>query len=146
MSIQRKTLSSKREAECAVNADRSPIKSREIKRKKFSKAAKTQILDKQKYTCPFCQTSLREGAVEYDHILPLALGGADRVENIQALHSSCHAIFKTKGDIQVISKAKRQGGETGQQKRRKEGKTKKIRSPGFNKTLRKKMNGKVERK
>jgi len=53
--------------------------------------------------------------VEYDHVLPLALGGADDATNLQALHSSCHSIFKTAPDRAQIVKGTRQGGGRGSQ-------------------------------
>lgn len=90
-----------------------------------------------------CGEKLVLGNTQDEHTLPVALWNESKPDKIFRLEC---AKLKTRGDIQVISKAKRQGGETGQQRRRKEGKTKKIRSPGFSKTLRKKMNGKVERK
>jgi hypothetical protein len=40
-------------------------------------------------------------------------------------------------------RADKMGGRVGQQKRRAEGKTKQIQSPGFDKRYRKKMNGTV---
>lgn len=66
-------------------------------------------------TCPRCGGKLGalEG-LEWDHIVPLALGGADEPDNFQAIHKDCHAA-KTRGrpattagsDIHAIAKAKR---------------------------------------
>lgn len=46
--------------------------------------------------------------VDYDHRVPLALGGADTAENIGPIHhDACHPA-KTRQDIKRIAKAKRQ--------------------------------------
>lgn len=125
-----------------------------MKRRKFSPAAKKAIRIRQDDKCPYCNRALSVGRVEYDHILPLALGGADDEINLQAVHSSCHSIFKTAIDRARIVKADRQGQRTGPQARlaarKAEGKrptfpSQKLTGGGFPKTLRKKMNGTVER-
>jgi 5-methylcytosine-specific restriction endonuclease McrA len=73
-------------------------------------------------------------ARDLDHNIPQALGGPDTVENIIHLCGGCHA-EKTKADVKAIAKADRQGARSGQQARRAKGKTAKIQSPGFDKTL-----------
>lgn len=45
-------------------------------------------------------------ALEVDHIVPLALGGADAPENLEALCPGCHRA-KTQRDVKQIAKAKR---------------------------------------
>lgn len=125
-----------------------------MKRRKFSAKAKAEVRARQDDLCPLCKRSLATGRVEFDHILPLALGGADDVANLQALHSSCHSILKTSLDKAQIAKADAQGERTGQRARRKAraaaGKpptfpSRPLENRGFTKTLRKKMNGTVER-
>jgi 5-methylcytosine-specific restriction endonuclease McrA len=43
---------------------------------------------------------------EYDHVVPLILGGAHRESNLQLLCSECHAV-KTKFDIKLKAKVAR---------------------------------------
>lgn len=65
--------------------------------------------------CPMCQGKLGELTnVNFDHVHPLALGGADDIENIVAVHIDCHSA-KTRGtgattagsDIGNIAKTRR---------------------------------------
>lgn len=83
-------------------------------RRRFSITDKLRVVVRQA-TCPLCGGKL--GAVDglnYDHVVPLALGGADDVENLQAVHADCHAA-KTRGrgatthgsDIHAIAKTRR---------------------------------------
>lgn len=74
-------------------------------RKKFTPAAKAAIVEAQGGRCTLCQCE--GGPWEYDHVIPLALGGQDIVENLEAVCQPCHRI-KTKGDVKMIAKAKRQ--------------------------------------
>ena len=82
---------------------------------------------------------------EIDHVLAVALGGSNDPENLRLLCREHHA-EKTAQDVARIAKADRQGARSGQQKRRAEGKVKQIKSPGFDKRYRKKMNGTVVRR
>ena len=56
-------------------------------------------------TCNMCADALE--TVEFDHILPLNLGGRTAVDNLQALCRACHKV-KCRADIRIIAKAKRQ--------------------------------------
>lgn len=54
--------------------------------------------------------------VQYDHAIPLGLGGLDVLENIGPLHTRpCH-LEKTQQDIRRIAKAKRQARLLGERK------------------------------
>jgi len=56
----------------------------------------------QNWKCPICGEPLLNGEkIETHHILPVAKGGLDDVDNLQHLHSSCHK--------QVHSKPKLKG-------------------------------------
>ena len=45
--------------------------------------------------------------LEWDHITPLGLGGADEIENLRPLCRGCHRTVKTPDDIKKIRKARR---------------------------------------
>ncbi len=83
-------------------------------RRRLSVTDKLSIMARQS-TCPLCGERL--GAlddVDFDHVQALALGGADTIDNLRAVHRFCHRA-KTSGtkattagsDIQVIAKGKR---------------------------------------
>ncbi|MGV6875880.1 HNH endonuclease signature motif containing protein [Pseudochelatococcus sp. B33] len=66
-------------------------------------------------TCPLCGGRLGDlTGLDFDHAVPLALGGADDLSNLRAVHRDCHKA-KTNGrpatsaggDIHAIAKAKR---------------------------------------
>ncbi len=78
------------------------------------------------------------GPVEYDHTLPLALGGLEKPDS--ALTSWCHTT-KTKLDVKRISKADRQRKAHRGEKVRK---GRKLEGRGFDKHIRKRMDGTVE--
>jgi hypothetical protein len=66
-------------------------------------------------TCPACGERLGNlSNVRFDHIHALALGGADHVSNLRAIHVACHDVktFGTRAttagsDIQQIAKSRR---------------------------------------
>jgi len=59
-------------------------------RRKLTVTQKLEIMTRQA-RCPRCHERLGElKGLDWDHSTPLALGGADTPENIQALHRSCH--------------------------------------------------------
>lgn len=107
-------------------------------RKKPTLREKVEILRRQAL-CAECSDRLSD--IEFDHELPLELGGAHSVENLRALCPRCHKA-KTAIDKRVIARARRLRGETGQRARRK-CKGSRLKSRGFEKTLRKRMDGKV---
>jgi 5-methylcytosine-specific restriction endonuclease McrA len=76
------------------------------KRKALSKKKKLELLIKFP-RCPMCGEkweSLSE--IDWDHSLPLALGGKQTDDNWQPLHRTCHK-QKTKSDVSRISKSAR---------------------------------------
>ena len=95
--------------------------------------------------CVVCRQEMRSTPVaEFDHILPLELGGSNEPENIQGLCVAHHKI-KTAADVKRIAKARRQKKhhETGRGTKRK---GQKLKSRPFDKTLTKGFDGKVRRK
>ena len=85
-----------------------------IERRRLSVTDKLAIMVRQS-VCPLCGEKLgRLDDVDFDHVQALALGGADDLANLRAIHRSCHRA-KTFGtnattagsDVQVIAKGKR---------------------------------------
>ena len=78
----------------------------------------------------------REGctrkATEFDHIVPDALGGGSEACDLDHLCDECHG-EKTADDVKRIAKADRQGGRSGQYKRRKDRGYSLISGRGFSK-------------
>lgn len=96
--------------------------------------------------CAWCRGG---GPLDLDHKVPVALGGVNNPDNLWPLCKDCHR-QKTTGrtigeklssDVYGIAKAKRVAKKWNAP--RPEGS---IKSRGFDKTLRKKMNGTVERR
>jgi len=99
--------------------------------------------------CPICHTEL--AAMDdriLEHMVPHELGGASDETNLRWVHKEC-AVKKTNGnkatvaggDIHKIAKAKRLATKHSQPNQ-----PGTIKSRGFDKTLRKKFNGQVERR
>ena len=59
--------------------------------RKVSRKFRWEIAYRQKYKCQVCQELLHPKAMDIDHILALSKGGEDRIENLQALCTNCHA-------------------------------------------------------
>lgn len=74
-------------------------------RKKFSRAVRTQVLERQDGLCTACEGRIF-GKFDIDHIKALELGGSNDLTNLVALHPECHAV-KTRRDIGMIAKARR---------------------------------------
>lgn len=50
-----------------------------------------QIAQNQRWKCPICGEHLNNGeAIETHHIVPMAKGGLDNIDNLQHLHKTCH--------------------------------------------------------
>ena len=61
------------------------------------------LLKTQKGKCKLCGQHFREeDVIEIDHIIPKAIDGKDKYDNLQALHRHCHDV-KTKDDILLIN-------------------------------------------
>ena len=61
------------------------------------------LLKTQKGKCKSCGLHFREDdLIEIDHIIPKAIGGKDKYDNLQALHRHCHDV-KTKDDMILIN-------------------------------------------
>lgn len=103
------------ETECSstsyvkVKGDASPYDGREkywsTRRGKYPETSKrlALLLKTQKGKCKLCGLYFREDdLIEIDHIIPKAIGGKDKYDNLQALHRHCHDV-KTKDDMNLIN-------------------------------------------
>ena len=119
------------------------------KRRSFTARQRETIAERQAYGCANCGCSLVTNRFQIDHIQRLDALGKHEPDNWQALCVPCHA-EKTRTDNREAKKGARVRGQTGQRARRERRggssikSASKIQSAGFNKTLRKRMNGKVE--
>lgn len=76
------------------------------RRKSLSLKTKLEIISRDPY-CKVCGTRLGElSEVDFDHDIPLELGGADDPSNLRGLHRNCHRV-KTADDQKAIAKARR---------------------------------------
>ncbi|MDX0250248.1 HNH endonuclease [Sinorhizobium meliloti] len=98
-------------------------------------ACKRRILDRQGWKCAITDQEFRDGVkAEFDHIVPLWLGGENRESNLQAITKKAHQA-KTATEATVRSKV------NANQLKRVAAKSKSGR--GFNKQFKRKMNGDV---
>ena len=77
-------------------------------RKKFHPRVLAEVVKRQGGKCACCDEPLGTvpRMIEYDHILPLADGGEDKPENLQALAKACHSI-KTRREATERARANR---------------------------------------
>ena len=109
------------------------------RRRSFTLKQRETIAHAQAYGCANCGCSLVTNAFQIDHIQRLDALGKHEPSNWQALCVPCHAI-KTKVDNREAKKGRRIRGDNKPRVK------KAIPSPGFNKTLRRRMDGTTERK
>lgn len=76
-------------------------------RKAISDAKRLRVWEAHKGVCHICECKVWPGEDwEVEHVIPLALGGADDETNMRPAHVDCHA-GKTRSDNKSWSKAKR---------------------------------------
>jgi 5-methylcytosine-specific restriction protein A len=76
-------------------------------RRRFSRTALTARLAAFGGRCAECRVEIGPATgLEWDHIIPLELGGDDMLENLQPLCRADHTV-KTATDVARIAKAKR---------------------------------------
>ena len=77
-------------------------------RRSISKKERAEIFNARNGKCHICGQKIHpDQKWDIEHIIPLALGGADSGENLDLAHQSCHR-DKTKADVGRLAKAKRQ--------------------------------------
>jgi len=76
-------------------------------RRRFSEKAYLERLLEFAGKCACCDCKAGGAAgLEWDHVIPLAMGGDDTIDNLEPLCRLCHRA-KTKTDVGHIAKAKR---------------------------------------
>jgi len=98
-------------------------------RVEFTTKVKVTAFTRAKGRCDEC--TVRVIAPEYDHRVPLAMGGESTLENCVVLCRTCHALKTTQQDIPRIAKSKRIEAKHRGAKR---GPKQKIASRGFRRT------------
>lgn len=78
------------------------------RRIEFSAKVRDQAAQRANGRCQSCKCDMRGKAVEFDHILPAALGGEASLANCQVLCEACHKAKTGKHDVPRIRKADRQ--------------------------------------
>jgi 5-methylcytosine-specific restriction protein A len=77
-------------------------------RRSISKKERAEIFNVRAGKCHICGQKIHpDQKWDIEHIIPLALGGADSGENLDLAHQSCHR-DKTKADVGRLAKARRQ--------------------------------------
>ena len=77
-------------------------------RRSISKKERAEIFNAKNGKCHICGQKIHpQEKWDIEHIIPLALGGADSGDNLDLAHQSCHR-DKTKADVGRLAKAKRQ--------------------------------------
>jgi len=130
---KRETLARLREAVGRIMVEKTP-------RRGFTAKQRQAVWDDWQGLCACCSEPIGDEPWDIDHTIPIALGGRHELGNWQPLIRSHHR-DKSKADVKAIAKVNRllkQGTV--------ENKSRKIVSRGFDKTLRKRMNGTVEKR
>jgi 5-methylcytosine-specific restriction protein A len=79
-----------------------------VKRKTFTAAARQRVLTRHNRKCAMCQVEITPATgCEYDHHIPLSIGGDDTEANLRPVCVRCHRL-KTAADITRAAKTKRQ--------------------------------------
>jgi 5-methylcytosine-specific restriction endonuclease McrA len=79
-----------------------------VKRKSFSAAARQRVLTRHNRKCAMCQVEITPATgCEYDHHIPLSIGGEDTEANLRPVCVRCHRL-KSKADTTRAAKTKRQ--------------------------------------
>lgn len=114
-------------------------------RKYLTPKERKEMYGRQNGRCASCDIPRPLGNMIAEHWLPVALGNQDKPDCLLCVWCADRKTNGTKAttygsDKHAIAKVKRLRGET------KQGPKKKIQSRGFDKTLRKRMDGTVERR
>jgi 5-methylcytosine-specific restriction endonuclease McrA len=113
-------------------------------RKAMSDARKRRIWEREGGKCWMCGqvTAMTGPEVRYDHRIPIELSGSEDDSNVFPLHREPCDRIKTKADAAKIAKMRRL-------RKKRDPDTRKpsvMKSRGFDKTVKRRLNGTVERK
>lgn len=61
-----------------------------IERDKLSPTQRAEVIARDGYLCGLCGGEVEPDDVHIDHIVPIARGGRDALENLQVAHSRCN--------------------------------------------------------
>ena len=76
-----------------------------MRRRNWSQRQRLALFISANGACEACQIRLQPGqSWDLDHIIPLALGGADETYNLKVLCNGCHKAKTNQQDIPAISK------------------------------------------
>jgi hypothetical protein len=64
--------------------------SRRLRRRTIRRSVRTLVLDRDSHTCQRCGRTAPEVKLEVDHIVPVAEGGTDALDNLQTLCRECN--------------------------------------------------------
>ena len=79
-----------------------------MRRRNWSQKNRLALFMDANGACQACQIRLHPGQLwDLDHIIPLALGGADETHNLQVLCVPCHKDKTNQRDIPAIAKSLR---------------------------------------
>lgn len=74
----------------------------------FSEGVRNAVFMRAGGQCEHCKTKLRKGSYQFDHVIPVAIGGPSTVANCEVLCRRCHNEKTNKVDIPRAAKTKRQ--------------------------------------
>jgi 5-methylcytosine-specific restriction protein A len=76
-------------------------------RRSLSPTKRVALFEQHRGVCHICEQRIQVGQPwDVEHVIPLALNGADDASNMRPAHKACHG-EKTKADAASWSKAKR---------------------------------------
>lgn len=111
------------------------------KRKGFTPKTRRAVYERQQGICAACGEWIHGWKFEVDHVLERDLMGSNELSNLEALHPSCHKA-KTSARAGVLAKVHRLADETFSPL---DETPSRLQSRGFDKSIRKKMDGSVVR-
>lgn len=76
-------------------------------RREFTRKVMSAAWERCGGRCEHCTAKLFPGHIEYDHIIPDALGGEPTLDNCQVLCTACHSAKTGKIDVPTIRKSDR---------------------------------------
>ena len=100
------------------------------KRRTLSISEKAAVIKRQEGNCAKCDAPLDDVRdIEFDHRISLGMGGADHIDNMDALCRLCHrekTYTRIDGDIAKIAKTKRIQAQDGLMRRKMSAKDKTL--------------------